>query len=161
MKLGPADKVMVATVSAERQAELNLHRQGFQTYTPRCRVRLGRHVRAAPLFPGYTFILFETMWRSIMGTFGVTRLLMNGADRPALLSASVVEVLRGREDEEGLIGLPPRHLIGDSVVVEAGPFVHCLGVYDGQSGAERCFVLLSLLGRCVRTQVREGDLAAA
>src|SRR3546814_15823665 len=66
----------------EERARLNLERQGFRTYLPRYR-RERRHARRrdvvkAPLFPGYIFIeldLEQSPWRSINGTFGVTRLV--------------------------------------------------------------------------------------
>jgi hypothetical protein len=51
--------------------------------------------------------------------------------------------------------------VGQKVRVEDGPFWGRFALYDGQSSAERCFVLLHLMGRLVRAQVRESDLAAA
>src|SRR3546814_6737532 len=74
----------------EERARLNLERQGFRTYLPRYR-RERRHARRrdvvkAPLFPGYIFIeldLEQSPWRSINGTFGVTRLVCH-ADTPEI-----------------------------------------------------------------------------
>ena len=73
---------------AEARAEGQLHRQGFRTFQPK-RHKTVRHARRlstveAPYFPRYLFIVLDLarhQWRSVNGTFGVSRLVMRG-DRP-------------------------------------------------------------------------------
>src|SRR3546814_10409986 len=84
----------------EERARLNLERQGFRTYLPRYR-RERRHARRrdvvkAPLFPGYIFIeldLEQSPWRSINGTFGVTRLVCH-ADRSEEHTSELQSLMR-------------------------------------------------------------------
>src|SRR3546814_12627785 len=97
----------------EERARLNLERQGFRTYLPRYR-RERRHARRrdvvkAPLFPGYIFIeldLEQSPWRSINGTFGVTRLVFH-AHTPAAVPPVIVADIQARAGAIGRAGLPP------------------------------------------------------
>ena len=58
--------------NAEKKAEINLRRQGFEVYFPKYK-KVRRHARRIdtvirPLFPRYLFVEFEkalTLWRSI------------------------------------------------------------------------------------------------
>jgi hypothetical protein len=67
---------------AEPRAEGQLHRQGFRTFQPK-RHKTVRHARRlstieAPFFPRYLFIVLDLgrhQWRSVNGTFGVSRLV--------------------------------------------------------------------------------------
>jgi transcription elongation factor/antiterminator RfaH len=149
--------VACLTPNGERRAVLNLERQGFTSYSPRCRVR--RKVQA--LFPNYLFVKAEAVWRSLMGTRGIARVIMNG-ERPGLLPPGYVEALRAREGADGVIDIDEaRFQRGQAVRLTRGVMEDCEAIYDAPSGAERCYVLLSLLGRPVRVQVEEGSLAAA
>jgi hypothetical protein len=87
--------------------------------------------------------------------------MMNG-ERPALLPAGEVDRLHAMKGADGLVTLPQATFrLGQFLTVEAGAFAGLSALYDGQASRERCFVLLSLMGRSVRTTVPEGDLAAA
>src|SRR3546814_1166550 len=85
----------------EERARLNLERQGFRTYLPRYR-RERRHARRrdvvkAPLFPGYIFIeldLEQSPWRSINGTFGVTRLVCHADTRSEEHTSELQSLMR-------------------------------------------------------------------
>lgn len=149
--------VACLTPNGERRALVNLEHQGFTSYAPRCRVR--RKVTA--LFPNYLFVLIEDAWRSLSGTRGVARVIMNG-ERPGLLPEGYVEALREREGADGVIDIDEaRFARGQTVRVEAGAFDGLTALYDAPSGLDRCYVLLNLLGRSVRVSVAEGALAAA
>src|SRR5438132_9603083 len=76
---------------AEARAEAQLNRQGFRTFQPK-RHKTVRHARKlstveAPFFPRYLFIVLDLArhrWRSVNGTFGVSRLVLRGDElRPA------------------------------------------------------------------------------
>src|SRR5260370_28623535 len=97
--------------SAEARAEGQLHRQGFRTFQPK-RHKTVRHARRsstveAPFFPRYLFIILDLarhQWRSVNGTFGVSRLVMGG-DQPHPVSRGVVEALIAAADPGGLMQL--------------------------------------------------------
>ena len=92
---------------AEAKAVLNLDRQGFTCYLPRC-LKRRRHARrvetvAAPLFPRYLFVALDLatqQWWSIRSTFGVADLIYNG-EQPAPVPSSINQDLKAREDERG------------------------------------------------------------
>ena len=93
----------------EQCALLNLTRQDFTAYLPRWRKRRS-HARKidtvlAPLFPRYIFVsldLDNMSWRSVNGTFGVSRMIANG-ERPAPVPRGVVEAIQSREGPDGAI----------------------------------------------------------
>ena len=153
---------------AEVKASWHLQRQDFETYLPRFRKKRRHAGRvesiAAPLFPRYLFVsvdLASQRWMSIRSTIGVSRLVCNG-DAPAPVPHPVLEALKAREEEDGLIKLDrrPRFSPGDQVSILDGAFRGCHGLYEGMSGEERIAILLELLGRKVRVTVNLDMIAA-
>ena len=154
---------------AEVKARVHLGRQGFETYLP-CYFKKRRHARRvetveAPLFPSYLFVAIDRekqRWRCISSTVGVSHLLCN-ADEPAPVPDYVIDALRDREDETGLIRLParPSFASGDKVRLLEGAFVDCVGLFEGMKDIERVSVLLDLLGRQVRVLLDASAVAAA
>ena len=55
----------------------------------------------------------------------------------------------------------PTAIVGDKVRVVDGPFVECLGLFEGMSDAERVTILLELLGRKVRVLLNTDFIVAA
>jgi transcriptional antiterminator RfaH len=156
-------------VHAETKAATHLLRQGYSIYLPRY-VKRRRHARrvemiAAPLFPRYLFVAIDRgtqQWRSILSTVGVTQLVRQG-EEPAPVPPGVIDALRGREDERGLIKLDPRPRLapGAKVRVVDGVFSDCCGLFEGMADRERVAILLDLLGRKVRVVLDGGSIAAA
>lgn len=143
----------------ERRVERGLTDQGFTSYLPRYRTERSPSPRL--LFPGYVFVLVADAWRSITGTRGVSRVIMAG-DRPAMLPDTEVQALRDRTGEDGFIQLPRRQLtVGQAVNIEFGTFGGWTAIYDGQAPRERCFVLLSIMGRLTRASVPGEAVTAA
>jgi transcriptional antiterminator RfaH len=170
MTLDPARWYVVQThVHAETKAGTHLERQGYATYLPRY-LKRRRHARrietvAAPLFPRYLFVAIDRAsqrWRSIQSTIGVTHLVCNG-EEPATVPHGVIEGLRGREDERGLITLDtrPRFARGEKIRVVDGIFDACTGLFEGMADRERVAILLDLLGRKVRVVLDGESIAAA
>src|SRR5258708_33468853 len=143
---------------AEVKAGMHLTRQGFDIYLPRY-LKKRRHARrvetvAAPLYPGYVFVAIDCgvqRWRSIQSTIGVSRLVCHGDD-PAAVPEGIVEELKRRQDENGLIGFERRTRFnpGDTVRVVERAFSDSLGLYEGIDERRRAAILLDLLGRKVR-----------
>jgi transcriptional antiterminator RfaH len=154
---------------AEWKANHHLARQGFDTYLPRY-LKKRRHARrvdtvAAALFPRYLFVAIDMAsqrWRCISSTVGVRHLVCNG-EQPAVVADHVIEALRRREDENGLIRLParPRFAAGEKVRLLDGVFADCIGLFEGMKDNERVSVLLDLLGRKVRVLLDCDRLTAA
>lgn len=133
----------------EDTAECHLERQGFETFTPRCRktVRHARRLieRHVPLFPGYIFVAFDVAdcpWRSVNGTFGVRSLVMAG-ERPIPVPPGLVERFIEMTDNSGLMGAELR--AGQRVEILSGPFAQLVGTIERLDGKGRVCVLLRLL----------------
>lgn len=159
--------VVQSQPNAESKAVVHLERQGFSTYLPRY-LKRRRHARRvehvpAPLFPRYLFVSIDMSaqrWRSIFSTVGVSRLVCNG-ETPTPIADEVINALKRREDEIGLVRLRPSFHAGDTVRVLDGVFADHLGLYEGMKDSDRVAILLDLLGRKVRVTVDVDAVAAA
>ena len=137
----------------ETMASAHLQRQNFPVFLPR-RQKTRRHARKidvvlAPFFPGYLFIqldLTRDQWRSVNGTYGVGRLVMQG-DAPAPAPRGVVEALRDASDDDGILRLPSDDLKpGQTVRILVGAFADFIGEIDRLDDAGRVRVLLDIMG---------------
>ncbi len=160
--------VVCCQTRQEARADLNLRRQGFESWLPRLR-QTRRHARRidnvlVPLFPGYLFVsldLDQQPWRSINGTFGVRRLLCEN-ERPAPLVQGFIDTLRETVDEDGLVAVPKDDFkCGDQVRLIAGPFADMVGTLARLTDKDRVAVLLNVLGREVQALVSRRVLVSA
>ena len=145
----------------ERLAEGHLKRQGFDTYLPLC-LKITRHARrvaeiTVPLFPRYIFVAIDIAaqrWHSINGTFGVNHLVTMG-ERPVALPTGVVDEIRARELDGGLVKLeqPPPFKKGETVHITGGPLTDQVGLFQCLNEKDRVSVLLDMLGRKLEVQV--------
>ncbi len=152
----------------EAYAEVNLARQGFETYLPRY-LRRCRHARKTemvprPLFPRYLFVRLDSardQWRAIHSTFGVNHLVLAG-EIPALVPDAVLTEIRAREDGKGFVklGLAAGIAPGSPVRVTDGIFAEARGILERIAGEGRVAVLLGLLGRQVRVHVSAASIGA-
>lgn len=151
---------------AEGKARLNLENQGFAVYLPEF-LKKRRHGRRTdwvrmPLFPRYLFVgmdVARARWRSINSTFGVISLVGDGI-RPLAVPDAVIDSIRTREDDSGLVRFDagPRFRKGDKVRIVEGAFADHEGLFDGSDDKHRVMVLLSLLGREVRVRLADDSL---
>ena len=140
----------------------NLTRQGFRVFLPQF-TRTVRHARRTrtvrrPLFPGYAFVTLDLevdRWRSVLGTYGVSTLIMQG-ERPRAVSEGVVEGLIEATTATDGLDLTKGFRVGCSVRFLNGPFAERIGELVEMSDAERVGVLLEFLGaaRVVRSPAR-------
>ena len=152
----------------ESTARINLGRQGYDTYLPlvrQARRRQGRRVAVVgPMFPRYLFIHLSDRtdnWGPIRSTLGVVSLVRFGM-QPAAVPDDLIGMLREREDEEGVQILPiDNYRPGTKVRITEGGFAGYEGIFLARSGTERVTVLLSLLGRAIRTRVDIGAIEPA
>jgi transcription elongation factor/antiterminator RfaH len=138
---------------AEARAERQLQRQEFRTFQPK-RYKTIRHARKlstieAPFFPRYLFIVLDLdrhQWRSVNGTFGVSRLVMHG-DQPHPVPRGVVEALIEAADARGILQLGRKLQLGERVRLLAGPFAEQIAILERLDDSGRVQVLLHILGR--------------
>ena len=161
--------VAYTQLGKETVAEQHLVEQGFEAYLPRFR-KIRRHARKtdkvlAPLFPRYLFVGMDEMkgqWRSVQGTRGVSYLLVNGS-RPALVPFQILQGLKDRQNEEGLVPVSSLALFekGDRVRVSDGVFKEHIGIFDKMDDKQRVQLLLNCLGRDVKVSLPSHAVEAA
>lgn len=148
----------------EPRAQINLENQGFRTFMPK-RHKTVRHARKlrtveSPFFPRYLFVVLDLerdRWRSVNGTFGVSRLVMRG-DLPEPAPPGVVETLLASADERGILHLADRLKVGSPVRMLAGPFAEQLATLEHLDDVGRVRVLVDMLGRKVSISTAAKDL---
>jgi transcriptional antiterminator RfaH len=153
----------------EAVAEINLQRQGFETYAPKIQVRKRKRdkwVKAVePLFPRYLFIQVDPEQHSlapVRSTLGVAGLVRFGQLlRP--VPDTVISYLKQMENPETHQYHADEwpHKPGDSVQVLAGPFAGLPAVFQAASGEDRAMLLIDLLGRQNSVVVGMAELAAS
>ncbi len=149
---------------AER-AETNLKRQGVEMFSPLQRITSSKGiVRLGPLFPGYLFASFNVAsipFRTINSTFGVSRLVTHGYDLEAGLSAMLINGLRARCDDEGVL-YPPNNLHAkEKVRILSGPFASYVAVVEKLSAPDRVRVLFDLMGRTISAEISVSEVERA
>ena len=157
--------VVVAKPRSELKAIINLTNQGYECYCPMVRESIKRQGKTAfverALFPRYLFIHIVGVWRSILGTFGVSGMLLDG-EKPALMGSNIIGALKTRENALGFVVLPEKRAAfkrGRKVRVENGPFQGSFALVEGMPSHERVLVLMQVLGRETRVEFGAVDLA--
>lgn len=146
----------------EKFAQLNLLNQNYTTYLPFFwkTVRHARRMQTVQqaLFPGYLFIqldLNRDRWRSVNGTFGVSRIIMSG-DRPAALPQAVMDGFLQHTDDKGAVRLDDGLKVGEKVRVIGGPMTDFIGELLSLDDNGRVRVLLEIMsGKVVVTLDRK------
>lgn len=146
----------------------HLRNQGFDVYLPlyqKLRRHAGRaEVVATALFPRYLFVridLEQQRWRSVNGTRGVIGLVMFG-EQLTPVPDPVIEEIRTREDEQGFIRLnAPCFQRGQTLRITEGPMTDTRALFEEAVDGNRAILLISLLGRLVRTKMPLRQVEAA
>jgi transcriptional antiterminator RfaH len=154
---------------AETKAVENLLRQGYSAYLPRYRTRVSharrRQIVLRPLFPRYLFAGVDRAlmpWRPILSTVGVSDVVRAG-EEPTAVPPEVLAAIREREELGAFDRLDPRQSLrlGSIVRVTAGALEDMVGRLVELRDHDRVVVLLELLGRAVRAQLRTEAVEAA
>ena len=162
---GPRWYVVQSQPRKEFFASANLENQGFATFTPRLR-RTVRHARRlktvlAALFPRYLFVsldLRRDAWRSVNGTYGVSRLVTDGS-MPTPVPPGLVEALLAATDRNGMLAFSAPLTPGQQVRLLDGPFAEQIGRLVSLDDAGRAMVLLEILGAERAVSVTSSALA--
>ncbi len=151
----------------EKWARANLWERGFDVYLPQY-LKRRRHARrtdwiSSPLFPRYLFVranLEEGARRAVRTARGVVDMVAFG-DSPAALSDGVIEELRAREDDAGLVSMDSvasHYDVGEKLRINHGPFADQYGFFGGLDDKNRVLLLLDLLGRQVQVRLGAADV---
>ncbi len=151
----------------EQRAQAQLQQQLFTTFLPVVEksVRHARKMRTvrAALFPGYLFVeldLSRDQWRCINSTYGVSGLIMAGA-QPMPVPTGVVETFINLSSQHGLIDFTADLMIGSSVQVVSGPLSGMLGRLASCDNKGRVELLLDIMGQQVRVHSQANALMPA
>ena len=148
----------------ERFACANLEAQGFQSFCPVI-ARTRRHARRSetvlrPLFASYLFVsldLTRDRWRSVLGTFGVRALIMDGT-LPLPVPRGLVETLQQSVEADGALDFREVLVPGQDVEVLGGPFCRQMGQILSLDAKGRAEVLLRILGGARTVAMPRDDL---
>lgn len=145
------------------RAVFNLERQLVATFTPRHNLKTpnGKSPKAAPLFPGYLFISFDSQdisFQTINSTFGVARFVSFGDAFPRALPEKLIAGLIERCDDAGLLKPIDDLRANERVRITSGPFVDFIAVVDSLKTQDRVRVLFELMGQPTKAEVSVRDL---
>ena len=142
----------------------NLLRQEHQHYYPRFleqKIKRGKKITdEIALLPGYIFVMITDRWMSIKHTKGIASIVMCGS-LPSRMREAEIDRIKATEAENGFVVLPERKgLFSIGQKVRHASFGESIGIYQGDSKADRTRVLFSMFGRSASVFVRERDLEA-
>ncbi|MBX9745624.1 MAG: hypothetical protein K2X34_01900 [Hyphomonadaceae bacterium] len=157
----------VQTIRGREQfARENLERQKVPTYLPLfAKPVLRRNAvkdAIAAFFPGYLFVSLpcsSPLWRSVGGTYGVSRIVRFG-ESPTALPEGLIEHFKSRTGPDGLLGFEDDLKPGDRVRMVGGAFDQVYGVLCAVEPSERVIVLLHMMGREVSVKVPRRSMMA-
>jgi transcriptional antiterminator RfaH len=153
--------VVQTHAQSEDKAAFHLKRQGYTVFLPK-HLKRRKHARRidwvpAPMFPRYLFVALDPeagKWWSIRSTIGVSNLISFDG-RPASVPSEIIDEIRARQDEKGLVKTHTGSAFkpGDRVKIIDGPLNDVEGLFESPTDKERVTILLNLMGREVRVRV--------
>ncbi len=149
----------------EEIAVLNLHNMSVEVFYPRVKekkvIRRRQQEVIGPLFPGYLFGHFDltTQYHSVKYARGVRNVVAFGGI-PTPVDNAVIESIRAREQEEGLIVLhQPPLKPGEPVEILEGPFQGLVAIFEQElSGQQRVQLLLDILATQARLVIERDKI---
>jgi len=168
LALPPEHLCWFAVICKPRQESIaleNLQRQKFHCFLPMVDKPAGKSARrksarrksmAEPLFPGYLFLQADSARHNlapVRSTRGVQQMMRFGI-KLAVVPDPVIQYLKSRVDENGLIPLTPDYLkAGDKVRVLDGALAGLHGIFTEQNKEARAILLMNILGRQTKVQI--------
>ena len=150
-------------------AKNNLEERGFEVYLPRY-LKQRLHARrtdivARPLFPRDLFVRADIAagQRPRVNTAPEVAYLVSVGDQPATVADSIIDEIKGREDDDGFIrlGRGQRFSQGDPVKISDGALCNHIGLFHCVTDNDRVIILLDLLGRQTRVKVPLDSLVSS
>jgi transcription antitermination factor NusG len=146
----------------EGTAKRELSQQGYEADYPMMRFPRNREGirRVGPLFEGYVFIRACPQWRSVNGTRGVQKLLLNGDTPSRILDEDLQFFLTGSVDDKGYYANPSVRIFraGDSVSPRSGRFAGLTGEFMKMTKDAKAEILYWMFGRAITAQIPLTDL---
>jgi transcriptional antiterminator RfaH len=136
----------------EARADLNLRAEGVETLYPKIKERRYNQFTGSlsfvtkALFPRYIFARFAAKKsHGIYYTRGVHSVVRFGPS-PARIDNDVIELIKSRMDETGLVNINEELSAGDKVVIKNGPLKSFMGIFERQINAsDRVMILLTAI----------------
>jgi transcription elongation factor/antiterminator RfaH len=134
----------------EYRAESNLNIWRVETFSPKFKQRRTNQFTSKPtfltkfLFPGYIFARFKVndLYHKVRYTRGVHS-LVSFTNYPAPVSDEVIDAIKSRIMEDGMVRIGDEFRPGDEVLIDSGPFKDFKGIFQrGMKDADRVRVLL-------------------
>ena len=136
----------------EDDAKSYLSMKGLEIFNPLMEAFLIRkgtiNKELKPLFPGYIFGKFdlEKDYSLVRWGRGVKKVLGFGG-YPIPISEKVVEFVKGRTDQQGVVRKTHHFQTNDMIRVKSGPLKDLLGIFERWvSDGDRVKILLNLIG---------------
>ena len=152
----------------EDRASLNLLDCGLETFAPRFReLRNSQYSRTSysikPLFAGYIFARFDVCQSLVMVNFtrGVHSVISSGA-KPIPVDEAILDAIRSRIGEDGLVRMHDELVTGDEVIVKVGPLEKLNGIFERHTaGGDRVVILLNAVNYQARFEVPRDSVTKA
>jgi transcription antitermination factor NusG len=138
----------------EEEARRELEKQDYVVYLPQTRDDAKNTVR--PLIEGYLFVSECDRWRSINGTRGVQRVLLNSPEVPGRVLDEDIKWFRDCEDDFGYVRdhsffapapKPRVFTLGEGLVPRSGRFAGLTGSFvkmaEGMKGVELLYMMMN------------------
>ncbi len=145
----------------EDRVEENLSRASIEVFNPKLRRK--RPVRGkyeqviSPLFPCYIFAKFEPVkqYHMIKYTRGVRGLLGNSGS-PWPVSEEIINIIKSRMNEDGVIVIRHDIKVGDKVEITEGPMAGFVGIFEREmKDKDRVIVLLNTVEYQARVEIEK------
>ena len=137
----------------EERADYNLRAWGVETLHPKFKTRRFNEFTGAPiiitksLFPRYIFAKFNAPKQLAKITFtrGVHYVVSFGG-QPVSVNEEIIDIIRARIDQNGVVKMGEELKEGDKVVIKAGPLKDFEGIFERElKDSERITVLLTTI----------------
>mgnify|MGYP001273320402 CR=1 FL=1 len=151
--------------NGHKLANEHLSRQNFKVFMPlmiKTSKRGAKFVNSLkPLFPSYLFLgteLNDIPWKSINATRGVSKAVtLDG--RYHAIADEIIEGIRCRCDQNGILKPIDEIQEGDRVKIERGPFAEFICTVDQIKDEKRAWVLIDILQQQTRAEVSLDDVS--
>jgi transcriptional antiterminator RfaH len=137
----------------EEEARSYLTTKGLEIFSPLLESFSGKNGRIFktlnPLFPGYIFGKFDLDqdYALVRWGRGVRKVLGLGGSYPTPVSDEVVEIIKQRTDQNGIVRKTHHFKVNDVIRVKSGPMKDLLGIFERWvSDTDRVRILLNLIG---------------
>jgi Transcription antiterminator len=146
--------LVYTNLKQEERANENLKAWGVETVHAKLRTRRYNEFTGAPtyvtqpLFPRYIFAKFNAREQlpKVRFTRGIQNVVCFG-ESLATVDEDIIEIIRARIDENGLVKTNQEFKPGDKVVISAGPLRNLIGIFEREiKGSDRITILLTAIG---------------